>query len=644
MADYEKLTVVKLRDELIKRGLPKTGLKAALIQRLEEADAQTASVQRVLAEPTETCLPPSVQEEHRRSQDPEPTPPSSHKESEPTGETPTENRMRSDVKAATDSTDSLGDVVKDSTIEAVEAATDERLNGTKATQDEEPLDSAIVELPGKTEVSEICRTTSDLQQEAPSEVRSGALTQPTQNSQSNIQLAAPSLAQSQEASMPLILGAEEALEDSRKRKRRSQSPPPSSVDTQKRMKADKGEPLVELPEDSTMRDGSLNERTTNNTLFTANPGQDDVLSKEDPVKLEDGVSPLKHNGAEDTKAASSPNGVAEDNVQFKPNESLIKASPSDTRFKNLFTAPSRSEISAEQQPYPDTEDRVISPAIHPATSALYIRELMRPLKPENIKDHLCALATPPDAPIDASMVTEFFLDSIRTHCLVGFATISAASRVRSGLHDRIWPNERDRRPLFVDFVPEEKLRKWIDVEHNAPSGRGHPQKKWEVVYEDENGEVKAYLQEVGTNTGGLQTRQPANADAGQGVHGAPSGPRTKDPEPRLDHAKGFQALDDLFKSTDAKPKLYYQPVSRAKAERRLEKLAAGRGGGRNDEMRRYTFEDEALVDKAPEFGNRGRGYGGRGGFSGSYRGRAGGYRGDGYRGGGESWRDRRSGY
>lgn len=29
MADYEKLTVVKLREELVNRGLPKTGLKVA---------------------------------------------------------------------------------------------------------------------------------------------------------------------------------------------------------------------------------------------------------------------------------------------------------------------------------------------------------------------------------------------------------------------------------------------------------------------------------------------------------------------------------------------------------------------------------------------------------------------------------------
>lgn len=40
MPDYNKLTVVKLREELVRRGLPKTGLKPVLVNRLLEADAQ----------------------------------------------------------------------------------------------------------------------------------------------------------------------------------------------------------------------------------------------------------------------------------------------------------------------------------------------------------------------------------------------------------------------------------------------------------------------------------------------------------------------------------------------------------------------------------------------------------------------------
>lgn len=644
MSDYEKLTVVKLRDELVKRGLPKTGLKAVLVQRLEEADAQTESAKPAPIEPAKAINPVSTQEEVVVTQASPPAPCSPQEDAQSGGGAPANNEALPAPEPKSESGNPPSQVEKDKGTGVVEVAAEREIEATD-TGKPEPLASGTEELSEKANVSEAPIADPNLLQDPQSDVLPGVLTQPAEDSQTDIPLPTSIQTQSEGNTVPLIAGIEEVQEDSRKRKRRSQSPPPSPIDTQKRLKADRGRPRVELPEDSTMQGGISDNQVDRIPASRAAPGQDSIEQMEGPT--EESVTP-KPNGVGETGAALSSEHEA-GNTQSQPEESLTKPSPSDTRFKNLFTAPSRADPAVQQPPYSDTEDRVIGPALHPATSALYVRELMRPLKPENVKDHLAALATPPDSPADSGIVTDFFLDSIRTHCLVGFANISAASRVRSGLHDRIWPNERDRRPLFVDFMPEEKLRKWIEVEQNAPSGRGQPQKRWEVVYEDEAGEVKAYLQEVGSSSGGLRVAQPANAHAGQGVQGAPSGPRVKDPglrpsQRRPDNAKGFQALDDLFKSTDAKPKLYYQPVSKATADHRVERLAAGRGGGRNDEMRRYTFEDDVLVDRAPEFGNRGRGYGGRGGFSGNYRGRVGSYRGDGYRGGGDSWRDRRSGY
>ena len=87
--------------------------------------------------------------------------------------------------------------------------------------------------------------------------------------------------------------------------------------------------------------------------------------------------------------------------------------------------------------------------------------------------------------------------------------------------------------------------------------------------------------------------------------------------------QGFKPLDELFKSTTTKPKLYYLPVSREVADQRLDRfddlLKKGtfpRRGG--DETRKFTFEDvDQFIDLGPEYAGRGRG-GGRG------RGRGGG--------------------
>ena len=663
MTDYEKLTVVKLREELVNRGLPKTGLKAALIQRLVEADTHVGGGELADGKPAPEQPLQEVQEDEQEAKEVTAPPQTEVEAQEDKNAERSEDALQhaqAEVAVYKDS----GENEEEITVAGLAEGAQQELSTEGQAENAGLQEQKSLDLGSEAATAQGITDQQDTQGEVlPGNVtRSAGSIEPGPG----LQLPTPNLTQPEQSqvpdSLPTIstqasISGEEILEDSRKRKRRSQSPPPSSTDTQKRVKTKNARPHVTLPEDQSMPDAEQEENpelgSAQTTEDRANGhsgsekesqlGETGPSSTIDQVNAENPTSP---NGAtqfgegrDSEKSGTTPRPA-------KSAESPTKLSPSDTRFKSLFNVPSKIDSSILQPSYGDIEDRVASPALHPATTALYIRELMRPLKPETVKDYLTTLATPPDAPVESSIITEFFLDSIRTHCLVGFTNIAAASRVRSGLHDRIWPNERDRRPLFVDFVPEEKLQKWIDVEQNASSGRGQPLKRWEVIYEDEDGEIKAYLQEVGSGSGGLRVAKPAQVEAGQGIQGAPLGPRVRESEraatqPRADNAKGFQALDDIFQSTTAKPKIYYQPVPISVAERRLNKLAALRGGGRSNEMKRYSFEDDIIVDKGPEFGNRGRGgYGSRGGFSGSYRGRGGNYRGDGSR-GGESWRDRR---
>ena len=644
MSEYEKYTVVKLRDELVRRGLPKTGLKAALVQRLQEADAHSG-----VAEPSSVAQPltdganspqPETFVLARSSEDEAGHAGFQGKEADANHDAPQNQRIPEQMhEPAVPPREDNGDDIVDSKINEVVGNGLKDVVNHNGIAPEQPLANRIDNEEGATRAT---------------------LSESTLQSLPDVEDQHPTLgiAQTQE-SMVSMAAPEEIAEDSKKRKRRSQSPPPSSIDMQKRLKTGALEPKIELVEDyeeprdksnsiSSIPQSDIPDDTpshmeqVNGHADSIQEGQSSPGERSDSGKDTEPTAP-RYNGLVGKDESSSPKrdgtSIA---TQIERALSPAKLSPIDNRFKNLLPGPLRSDSTIQQTAPSEIEDRAHSPAVHPATSALYIRELMRPLKPESIRDHLAALATPPDAPVDTAFITEFFLDSIRTHCLVGLNSVSAASRVRSGLHDRIWPNERDRRPLFVDFIPEEKLREWIDVEQNAPSGRGHAQKRWEVIYEVENGETKAYLQEVGSHIASRSTDKASNVNAGQGVKGAPSGPRVRDTESakqsQPETGQGFRALDDLFNSTMAKPKLYYQSVSENKAVERRKRLADGRGGGRNDEMRRYTFEDDLLVDKAPEFGNRRGGHGGRGGHSGSYRGRGRGFPSDDYRGGGDSWR------
>ncbi|KAF2213890.1 hypothetical protein CERZMDRAFT_83324 [Cercospora zeae-maydis SCOH1-5] len=302
------------------------------------------------------------------------------------------------------------------------------------------------------------------------------------------------------------------------------------------------------------------------------------------------------------------------------------------------------ESRKQQQPEHDEvmEDVGASASRHEATRALYIRELVRPLQPNALREHLREIASPPGATSAsaAEIVELFHLDKLRTHALVVFDSISAASRARSALHEHTWPNEPSmRKPLWVDFVPEAKVQDWIDLETERPDT------KWEVVYEslDTDSPITATLQEAGTSrresfNGGTRPTMSGSQDA-------PPSPQQEAPA----QSKSFDTLDSRYKFTQCKPKIYYQPVARELSESRQQKLTQGTSGDWEDrmsdpslygegELRRYTFEDgDKLVDGGADFGLFGRKStrGGRGG--GEYRGGRGRGRGE-YRGGGGDYR------
>lgn len=400
----------------------------------------------------------------------------------------------------------------------------------------------------------------------------------------------------------------EEAEDQRKRKRRSQSPVLSAeAVANKKVKAQDESPRVLLPED---REG---------------------LSTEEQLAANDA-------------APSAPDEEARPRKGAPPKQ--------DARFKGLFAGAER-ELARPVSPPPDTEmkDAEVEPALHVATAALYIGGFMRPLQPVALRNHLISLASAPGTSPKAEVILDYHLDSIKTHCFARFATVSAASRVRAALHDSVWPNERNRKALFADFIPETKVQPWIDIEEDSRHRSG-PAPRWEVRYDRTDDGVEAILDEIDPRSATAHPQPPpqSHQDSFQqdGFRAPPSGPRADrerrppPPAPIPTEARpsrpgqGFKPLDELFKSTTAKPKLYYLPVSREMADRRLDRfddlLQKGsfpRRGG--DETRRITFEDgDYFVDNGPEYAG-GAGGAGRGRRRGRGRGR-GGFGGDSWRG------------
>ncbi|KAK2821799.1 hypothetical protein FQN49_007664, partial [Arthroderma sp. PD_2] len=449
----------------------------------------------------------------------------------------------------------------------------------------------------------------------------------------------------------------EDTDDTRKRKRRSQTPPPSprSLALKKARLEEEQQQSRTVLEQTGAEEQDKKEEEVSRAAPAALPAQDeDVKMGEATPHIPE---PTRDAEEAEDKTQEGNEAVGQEEPSDKAEKPQAqRRSVADARFKGLFPAANGAPLRPESPPPAEGDDRMIAPALHPATTSLYIRDFMRPLQPATLKRHLCSLAVPPNSSPDPDVVIDFYLDSIKTHCYASFTSIAAASRVRAALHDAIWPEERTRKPLWADFIPEEKVKEWIEIEQ-APGNIGRGAPRWEVAYEETEDGVKARLQEASSIGGG----PPRPHDNGHGDaytsfgREPPTGPRAdrmgpggrrgsqqmgQAPSKMPEH--GFKALDDRFLSTSAKPKLYYLPVSREVSDKRLDRfddlIRAGpvskRGG---DEMFRYTFEDtDEFVVQGPEYGSRRGGRGGRGG------GGRGGGRGDwggGWREG--NWRGRR---
>ncbi|KAL4807760.1 hypothetical protein BDV18DRAFT_107788 [Aspergillus unguis] len=587
MTDYSTLKVADLKAELKRRGIPQTGLrvKQQIIDKLVEEDnkEQTGDTEEA---PT---LAETEPKEQAQSAEPEaPAATEEEHDDEPTKETapPTADEQE-EIKAIDDRLAEGRPSQPEDSAEPQPQPTQSEEPSQKTRESEEKHSKTESTKPG--EQSPGSRTEakpSTTKDEATTTVAPGA-----QTSGVNTAVSTP-------------LPTEELIEDVRKRKRRSRSPAPH-LDEVARKKA-------KAADEADAEPSSEDRDTTSANLIEQAPKSSDI-SQSPPNK-------------------NSPTERA-DTVEVQTKKSTPQKQ--DVRFKSLLSSTGREQRQPSPPPV-DTEmaDTTIEPSVHAATSALYIDGLMRPLQPAALKNHLLLVASPSGASPNPDLIAEFYLDSIKTHCFAKFADVSTASRARSALHGTVWPNEKNRKSLFVDFIPEHKVHDWIQMEEAARGRRGPPP-RWRVEYDNRDGEVVAVLEEVGLNDAGRSTTKEFSQPPPRGpkadmqpIDQRPSG---STPQRRSSHpGQGFKPLDELFKSTTAKPKLYYLPVPREVADKRLDRfddlLREGsfpRRGG--DETRKFSFEnDDQFIDLGAEFAGRGRGGGrgrGRGGMMDSRRGR-----------------------
>ncbi|KAI1763643.1 hypothetical protein GGR53DRAFT_496929 [Hypoxylon sp. FL1150] len=392
----------------------------------------------------------------------------------------------------------------------------------------------------------------------------------------------------------------EVIQDSQKRKRRSLSPALSAHEaSRKRAKqddaSDEAQVVESVPENIERTEASKTEVVVEPQALPA--------AEMDGTKVGESAEHEDQDGHTADVAMNDAQSIVEESLGDKP--------PSP---KQLYT-PHPTDVEQDAAEV----ERDVEPSIHPATSALYIKNFMRPLRPQAVKDHLLELATPAGTPIDDFAIIDFYLDTIRTHAFVLFSTISAASRVRTTLHNRIWPDETNRKALWVDFIPPERFEEWVDTEKASTGGRGATN-RYEVTYlHNDDGELTVSLEEFdNATTLKHDARGPAPEPERKpsiptgpsrsfpGIEGAPTGPRGFQAHRGAGmHSSRMARVDQPSLPTRAFPIVSYQPVPDDVAQRRLDAIAAAKT--KDDvkdygkDFRRYYFENgDLLVDRGPE--------------------------------------------
>lgn len=310
-----------------------------------------------------------------------------------------------------------------------------------------------------------------------------------------------------------------------------------------------------------------------------------------------------------TRSRSRSRSRTESPSQSRQRPSIV-ASTKDARFKSLFNkeeaaAKNQTNTGAATPPRSEDEDET-SPSIHPATRGLYIRELVRPLQESQLKTHLIQLASKTTDPnsADPSVLESIYLDGIKTHCFAIFSTVQACSRARNGMHGKIYPNEKNRRVLFADYVPEDKIGSWIAREKDNRGVR------FVITYGDSEDGVEAVHEEFSSGgnggRGSIGGGGNRRGSGGAAPIDAPAGPRGRSSFPNngsagntfttganaIPQGARVVSLDELFLSTKTKPKIYYKPVDAATVKERIAKgpvegevrgrRVGGRGGGGGD--------------------------------------------------------------
>ncbi|CAL5071662.1 unnamed protein product [Urochloa decumbens] len=211
-----------------------------------------------------------------------------------------------------------------------------------------------------------------------------------------------------------------------------------------------------------------------------------------------------------------------------------------------------------KQPY--NKDRIVPPSQNPATTSLRIDQFVRPFTLKAVQELLGKTGS----------VSSFWMDHIKTHCYVTYSSVEEAVAMRNAVYSLQWP-PNNHNYLVAEFVDPQEVKHKLE----APPLSQVPISPSTATAPQAPSQQPNANQTLPPHPAALL---PTPAPHFKLLPASGSGPaREMLPPPPPRNLEPARTLDDLFKKTQAYPRIYYMPLS---DEEVSAKLAAHNNGKR----------------------------------------------------------------
>ncbi|KAG8079656.1 hypothetical protein GUJ93_ZPchr0007g4439 [Zizania palustris] len=215
------------------------------------------------------------------------------------------------------------------------------------------------------------------------------------------------------------------------------------------------------------------------------------------------------------------------------------------------------------------KERIVPPPQKPTTTSLRIDRFVRPFTLKAVQELLGKTGS----------VCSFWMDHIKTHCYVTYSSVEEAVATRNAVYNLQWP-PNNRSYLVAEFVDPQEVKAKLEAPPPLPAPisttTATTPKASSPSQQSKANQTMPPPHAGGASRGLLPTpptlQPPPTSDQGQAREKHPSTP--KNPvEPSA------VTLDDLFRKTQASPRIYYMPLSEEAVSARHAARDKGQRGG-----------------------------------------------------------------